>query len=249
MATSATGAALETAAVETAVTFNAVVAAEGGAADRCALSVGGACAAEGDIAAPSAAANRLADAAAAIEPTAALRSGGAAAALIAAAVESTVTGDPIVVAEDGSSRLAAFARLGALPAETDGAATTTRGSADPVRAAQTAAADGVAVAPAAVIVTAVQNAVGVNPVRCADRRPRSLAALAGLRTLGAECQPAGAVIRADPIHAVKAAAASSAVVASRASATLIAAAVQGAVAVIAIVGTDSRSTALTALCG
>ena len=140
-------------------------------------------------------------------------------------------------------------RITALAAETDGAATTTRGSADSVRAAQTAAADSVTVAPATVIVTAVQNAVGVNPVRCADRRPRSLAALAGLRAFRAESQPAGAVIRADTIHAVKATTTTSAVVASRARAAFIAAAVQGAVAVKAIVGTDSRATALTALCG
>jgi hypothetical protein len=155
MATSAAGATLEAAAVETAVTINAVVAAEGGATDSCALRVGRACAAEGNIATPSAAANRLANAVAAIEPTATLRSSRAAAALIAAAVESAVTCDPIVVTEDGPSRLAALGRLGALAAEPDSAATTIRGSADPVCAAQTAAADGVTITPAAVIVTAV----------------------------------------------------------------------------------------------
>jgi len=249
MATSAAGATLEAAAVETAVAINAVVAAEGGSTNRCALRVGRACAAEGDIAAPSAAANRLADTAGTIESAATLRSSGAATTLIAAAVESTVTGDPIVVTEDGPSRLAAFAGLGALAAETDGATTTTRGTADPVRAAQTAAADGVTITPAAVIVTAVQNAVGVNSVRCADRRSRGLAALARLRTLRAESQPAGTVVRADTIHAVETTAASSAVIASRAGAPFVAAAVQRTVAVIAIVGTDGRPTALTALLG
>lgn len=249
MATSAAGAAFEAAAVETAVGINAVVAAEGGSADRCALRVGGACAAEGDVAAPPAATNRLADAAGTIESAATLRSSGAAAALIAAAVERTIASDPIVVAENGSSRLAAFAGIGALAAESDGSTTTSGGSADPVRAAQTAAADGVTIAPAAVIVTAVQDTVGVNPVRCADRRPRGLAALAGLCTLRAERQPTGAVVRADTIDTVETTAASSAVVASRASATFIAAAVQRTVAVKAIVGTDSCSTALTALSG
>ena len=164
MAPSAAGAAVEAAAVETAVAINAVVAAEGRSADRCALSVGGTCTTEGNIAAPSATANRLADAAGAIEPAATLRSSGAAATFIAAAVERTIAGDPIVVAEDGPSRLAAFASISALAAETDGPATTIRGSADSVRAAQTAAADRVTVAPTTVIVTAVQNAVGVNPV-------------------------------------------------------------------------------------
>src|SRR3712207_6319963 len=120
MAPSGAGATLEAAAVETAVTINAVVAAEGGSADRRALRVSGARAAEGDIAATSAAANRLADTSSTIESAATLRSSGAATALIAAAVERTIAGDPIVVTEDGPSRLAAFTRLSALAAEPDG---------------------------------------------------------------------------------------------------------------------------------
>ena len=109
MAASSAGAALEAATVETAVAVDAVVAAEGGSADRRALRVSRARPAEGDVAATEAATNRLTDAASTIEPTATLGSGGAATAFIAAAVQRTIAGDPIVVAEDRSSDLAAFA--------------------------------------------------------------------------------------------------------------------------------------------
>jgi hypothetical protein len=109
MTASTAGAALEAAAVETAVAVDAVVAAEGGSADRRALRVSRARPAEGDVAATEAATNRLTDAASTIEPTATLGSGGAATAFIAAAVQRTIAGDPIVVAEDRSSDLAAFA--------------------------------------------------------------------------------------------------------------------------------------------
>ncbi len=172
MAASTAGAALEAAAVETAVTIDAVVAAEGGTADRRALRVSRARPAEGDIAATEAATNRLTDTASAIEPTATLGSSGAAATLIAAAVQRTIAGDSIVVAENRSSDLGAFARMGALPTEPDGAATAASGSADPIRAEQTTAADLVAIAPATIIVATVQGAIEVDPVRCADCRPR-----------------------------------------------------------------------------
>ena len=141
-------------------------------ADRRALRVGRARPSEGDIAAASAGANRLTDTLVTIEPATTLGSSGAATTLVAAAVQRTITGDPVVVAEDGSSYLAAFARLGALPAEPDGPAITARGSADTVRAEQTTAADGVSIARAAIVVAAVQDAVGVDPVRCADRGSR-----------------------------------------------------------------------------
>ena len=108
MTASTAGAALEAAAVETAVTVDAVVAAEGGSADRRALRVSRARPAEGDVAATEAATNRLTDAASTIEPTATLGSSGAAAAFITAAVEGTVAGNPIVIAEDRSTDLAAF---------------------------------------------------------------------------------------------------------------------------------------------
>jgi hypothetical protein len=172
MATGAAGAALEAAAIETAVTIDAVIAAERSSADRGALRIGRAGAAEGDIAAAPAAADWLTDATATIEPATTLRSSGAAPAFIAAAVQRTVTGDPIVIAEDRASDLAAFARVGALSAESDGPATTTRGAADSVRAEQTTAADGIPIAPAAVVVAAVEDAVGIDPVRGADRGPR-----------------------------------------------------------------------------
>jgi hypothetical protein len=171
MAASTAGAAHEAAALETAVTIDAVVAAEGGTADRRALRVSRARPAEGDIAATEAATNRLTDTASAIEPTATLGSSGAAATLIAAAVQRTIAGDSIVVAENRSSDLGAFARMGALPTEPDGAAAAS-GSADPIRAGQTTAADLIAIAPATVVVAAVQDAVEVDPIRCADCRPR-----------------------------------------------------------------------------
>ena len=102
------GAAFEAAAVQTAVAVDAVVAAEGGSADRCAFRVSRARPAESDVAAAKAATNRLTDTSRTIESATTLASRGAAAALIAAAVEGTVAGDPIVVAEDRSSDLAAF---------------------------------------------------------------------------------------------------------------------------------------------
>jgi len=158
------GAALEPAAVETAVTIDAVVAAEGGSADRRALPVRRARPADGDIAATQTAADRLTDAFCTIETATTLGPGRAATALIAAAVQGTIAGDPIVIAEDRSPHLAAFAGLSALPTEADGAATTTRSSADSIRAGQATAADDVAIARAAVVVAAVQDAVGVDPI-------------------------------------------------------------------------------------
>ena len=247
MAPSGAGAALEAATVEIAVAIDAVVAAEGGSADSGAFPVGRARSAKGNIAAASAAANRLTDTLSAIEPTTTLGSCGAATALEAATVQRTITGDPIVVAEDRSSHLAAFAGMGALPTEPDGPASTPGGSADSIRAEQTTAADGVSIAPASVVVAAVQDAVGVEPVRGTDRGPRRLTALTGLRAFRAECQPTGSVVRADAIHAIEAAAAPSAVVASRARTTFVAAAVQRTIAVIPIVSADRSSATLAAL--
>jgi len=71
----------------------------------------------------------------------------------------TIAGDPIVVAEDCSSHLAAFAAMGALPTESDSAATTTCGPAGSIGAEKTAAADSVSIAPAAIVVAAVEDAV------------------------------------------------------------------------------------------
>jgi hypothetical protein len=172
MATGAAGAALEAAAIETAVTIDAVIAAEGSPADRGALRIGGAGAAEGDTAAAETTADWLTDAAGAVEPATTLRSGRTATTLKAAAVQRTVAGDPIVIAEDGATDLAAFARVGALPAEPNGPAATTRGAADSVRAEQTTAADDIPIAPAAVVVAAVEDAIGIDPVRGTDRGPR-----------------------------------------------------------------------------
>ena len=172
MSASTAGATLEAAAVETAVGVDAVVAAEGGSTDRRALCVSRARPADGDVATTEATTtNRLTDAASTIEPTATLRSSGAAATLIAAAVQRTIAGDSIVVAEDRAPYLAAFARLGALPTKPDGAAAA-RGPADSIRAEQTTAADLASIAPATIVVTAVQDAVEVDPVRCADCCPR-----------------------------------------------------------------------------
>src|SRR5829696_9864231 len=202
VATGGAGAALETAAIETAVAIDTVVAAERGPSDGRAFRVGRACPAEGDIAATQAAANWLTDTISAIEPAAALRSRGAATALVTAAVQRTIRGDPVVVTENCPARLAALARLGALPAKSDSPAITTRGSADAIGATQTTAADGVSIARAAVVVAAVQDAVGVDPIRGADRGPRRLAALAGLPAFRTERQATGAKIGAETLHAV-----------------------------------------------
>jgi len=247
VATGGAGAALEAAAIETAVAIDAVVAAEGSSARSGAFRVGRAGPAEGNIAATSAAANRLTDSIRAIEPAATLGSRGATTTLIAAAVQSTITGDPIVVAENSASHLAAFASSGALPTEPDGPATSARGSADSVRAEQTAAADGVSITRAAIVVATVQDAIGVDPVRGANRGPRRLTALSGLRAFRAERQSTGPIIRAETVHAVEATAAPSAVIASRARTPFIAATVQGTIAVIPIVSTDCGSATLAAL--
>src|SRR5215217_3404507 len=189
MAASGAGATLEAAAVEATVSINTIIAAEGGSANRRAFRVGRTRPAEGDIAAASAAANRLTDAIITIEPATTLGSGGAATALIAAAIQRSIAGNAIVITEYRSSYLAALARIGALATESDGPAAATRGSTDSARAAQTTAADRVAIARTTIVVTAVQLAVGVDPVRSADRGPRRLAALSGLRAFRAERQP------------------------------------------------------------
>ena len=185
MAAGAADAALEAAAVETAVAVDAVVAAEGCSADRRALRISRARPAESDVAATQADTNRLTDALRTIEPTATLGSSGAAAALKTAAVQRTIAGDPVVVAENRAPNLAAFACVGALATEPDGAAAA-RGSAGPIRAELTTTADLVAIAPTAIVVATVQGAVEVDPVRCADCRPRCLAALSGLRAFRAK---------------------------------------------------------------
>ena len=108
MAAGSAGTALEAAAVETAIAVDAVVAAEGGSAGGRAFRISRARPAESDVAAAEAATNRLTDTSRTIEPATTLGSSGATAALIAAAVKGAVTGNPIVVAEDRSSDLAAF---------------------------------------------------------------------------------------------------------------------------------------------
>jgi hypothetical protein len=172
VAAGATGAALEATTIETAVAIDTVATAEGRSADRGALRIGRTGATECDVSTAETATDRATDALTTIEAATTLGSGGAAATLVATAVQRSVTGDAIIVAEDGSSHLAAFARIGALPTESDGPAVTARGAADSARAAQAAAADGVAIAPAAVVVAAVEGAVGIDPVRCADRGAR-----------------------------------------------------------------------------
>ena len=172
MAASAAGAALEAAAIETAVAIDAIIAAERSSADGSALGIGRARPAEGDVSTAETATDRATDALTTVEPATTLGSSGAATTFVAAAVQRTIAGDPVVIAEDGSSHLAAFAGMGALPTEPDGAAATTRGSAGSVGAEQPTAADGVPITPAAVVVAAVEGAIGVDPVRSADRGSR-----------------------------------------------------------------------------
>ncbi len=249
MSASAAGTTIEAAAVETAVAIDAVVAAERGSADRGAFRVGRTCPAEGDIATTQAATDWLTDALGTIEPATTLGPGGAATALVAAAVQWTIAGDPIVVAENGASHLAAFAGMGALSTEPDSPAVTARGAADSVRAKQTTAADFVSITPAAAVVTAVQDAIRVDPVRGTDRGSRRLTALTGLRAFRAERQPTGSIVRAEAIHAIEATATPSAVVSSRARTAFIAAAVQRTVTAIAVVSADCRPASLAGLRG
>ena len=96
---------------------------------------------------------------------------------------------------------------------------------------------------------AVKDTIVVEPVRCADRGPGGLTALAGLRAFRTEEQPTGSVIRAKTIHTVEAAAAPCAIVSSRARTPFITATVQRTIAVVAIVSADRGSAALTALLG
>jgi hypothetical protein len=164
MAASAAGAALEAAAIEAAVVIDAIVAAEGSSADGSALRIGRARPAEGDVSTTETATDRATDAPKTVEPTTTLGSSRAATTFVAAAVQRTIAGDSVVIAEYGSAHLATFAGMGALPAEPDGAAATTRGSADSVRAEQATAANGVPITPAAVVVATVEGAVGVDPI-------------------------------------------------------------------------------------
>ena len=164
MATSAAGAAFEAAAVETAVAIDAVTAAEGSSADCRALGIGRTGSAEGDISTAETATDRATDAPTTVEPATTLGPSGAATPFVAATVQRTIAGDSVVIAEDGSAHLATFAGMGALPAESDGPAAATRGSADSVRAEEATAANGVPITPAAVVVTAVEGAIGVDPV-------------------------------------------------------------------------------------
>ncbi len=172
MTASAAGAALEAAAIETAVAIDAVIAAERRSANRGALRIGCARATKGDVATAETATDRATDALTTIEPATTLGSSRAATTLITAAIQRTVARDPIVIAENGSSDLAAFARVGALPAEPDGPAVAARRTADSIRAAQPAATDRVSITPAAVVVAAVEDTIGVDPVRCTDRCSR-----------------------------------------------------------------------------
>ena len=172
MAASAASAAFEAATVQTAVAFDAGVPTEGRSTDRRAFRVGRACATESDVSTAATAADRATDALTTIEPAAALGSSRAATTFIAAAVQRSIAGNAIVVAEDGPSGLAAFARTRALPAQADGPAVPAPGTADSTHAEQAATADGVPIAPAAAVVAAVEHAVGVDPVRGADRGSR-----------------------------------------------------------------------------
>jgi hypothetical protein len=86
MAASAAGAALEAAAIETAVAIDAVIAAEGSSADGSALGIGRTGPADGDVSTAETAADRATDALTAVESAATLRSSRAATTFVAAAV-------------------------------------------------------------------------------------------------------------------------------------------------------------------
>jgi hypothetical protein len=172
MAASAAGAALEAAAIEAAVAIDAIIAAEGSSADGSALGIGRARPAEGDVSTAETATDRATDTRTTVEPATTLGSSGAATTFVAAAVQGTIAGDPVVIAEDRSSHLTAFAGMRALPTKPDGPAAATRGSAGSVGTLQPTTADSVPITPAAVVVAAVEDAIRVDPVRSADRGSR-----------------------------------------------------------------------------
>ena len=132
MAASAAGAALEAAAIETAVAIDAVIAAEGRPTDCGAFSIGCTRPAEGDVSTAETATDCATDTLIAVEAATALRSSGAAATFVAAAIQGSVAGNAVVIAEDGSPGLAAFTRMGALAPKADGPAVTARGAADSI---------------------------------------------------------------------------------------------------------------------
>ena len=159
-----TGAAFEAATVETAIAVDAVVSAEGCAACRGTFGIGSTRAAEGDITAASAGADRTTDTVCAVQSATALGAGRASTAFVPAAIEGTVAGYPVVLAEDRAPGLAALTRGGALATKTDGPATAAGGTADTICAAKPTAANRVPITPTSIVVTAVQNAVGVDGV-------------------------------------------------------------------------------------
>jgi hypothetical protein len=181
MAPTAAATALEPAAVQRTIAIDAIVSTERRASDSRALGICRARATESDIPAAPAGAKRATDALVTIKSTATLRTGRAAAAFISAAIQRTIAGNPVVVTEHGAAGLTAFARCGALPTQADGPAVAASSAADAIDTEQTTAANDVPIAPAAIIVAAVQSAVGVDPIGCANRGPCRLAALPGLR--------------------------------------------------------------------
>jgi hypothetical protein len=242
-----TGATLEAAAVKTAIAVDPVVAAEGCTARCRAFGVGRTRASQCDVSTAAIGAKWSTDSLRAVESAAALSAGGATSAFIAAAVQGTVTGYSIVFAEDRTASLAALASGGTLTTKSDAASTATTSATDTIDAAQTAAADDITIAPTAVVVTAVQHAVRVDPVRGADRGSGGLTALSGLGTRGTERQTTSSVVRTDIVDTVETTATPGAVVTACARTAFITATVQGAVAVKAVVSADGGPTGLTAL--
>ena len=247
MASRATRAPFKATTVETAIGVYAIVAAEGYASSRRALGVCRARAADSDVSTPSTGTYWATNALGAVESATALGSGTATTAFISAAVEGTVTGNPIVFAEDRATGLAAFAGRGTLPAEPDCPATAAACTADTTGTTQAAATNDVPITPTTVVMAAVQNAVRIDPVRCADRCPRRLAALPGLRARRTKRKTACSVIRTDAVDTVQTTTATSAVVTARACSAFIPTAVQRTIAVEAVVSANGGPTGLTAL--
>ena len=171
----------EAATVQTPIAFDAIVAAEGRPPGCGALGVGRAGPAERDVATPAACAHWPADTFCAIKSATAVCPGRTATTFISAAVECAVAGYAVAVTEDGATSLTALASGRALSTEPDCSARAAPGAADAISANQAPTTDSIPITPAAAVVTTVQRAVGVDPVRRADGGSRRLAALPGLR--------------------------------------------------------------------
>jgi len=169
MAPCATGATFKSTAVKTPVAVDAVITAEGRATCGRTLGISRTSTTDSDVSTAPASPNWTTDTLVAVESTAAVGASRATTTFVAAAVKGSVTCYAIVIAEDRAARLATLRGGSTLSAQAHGSTTSTTSAADSVGTEQTAATDDVPIAGTAVVVAAIQHAVRVNPVRCANR--------------------------------------------------------------------------------